>query len=53
MSPSVLTSMCPGLVSSGAGRAVLQGWGYTEDDVAEIKERLESMASAFDHEGDF
>ncbi|BDA46653.1 Protein misato homolog 1 [Coccomyxa sp. Obi] len=42
-----------GLVSSGAGRATLQGWGYTEDDIAEIRERLESMASAFDHEEDF
>jgi hypothetical protein len=28
--------------------AVLQGWSYTGDDVAEIEERLQQMASCFD-----
>lgn len=32
--------------------AVLQGWGYTADDVTEIEERLLTMASAFDHDDD-
>lgn len=44
---------CTGLVSSGMGRAILQGWGYTQDDVAEVEERLQSMASAYDQDDDF
>ncbi|EIE19615.1 tubulin nucleotide-binding domain-like protein [Coccomyxa subellipsoidea C-169] len=41
-----------GLVGSGGGMAVLQGWGYTADDVTEIEERLLTMASAYDHDDD-
>jgi hypothetical protein len=33
--------------------AVLQGWNYSADDVAEIEERLQTMASAFEHADDF
>jgi len=44
---------CTGLVSSGAGRAILQGWGYAQDDVAEVEERLQNMASAYDQDDDF
>ena len=39
-----------GLVRSAPGRSVLQGWGYGEDDVAEVEERLQAMAGAFEHD---
>ncbi|KAK9918811.1 hypothetical protein WJX75_007119 [Coccomyxa subellipsoidea] len=42
-----------GLSTSGGGMAVLQGWNYSADDVAEIEERLQTMASAFEHADDF
>lgn len=42
-----------GAVSTAAGRAVLQGWGYSGDDVAEVQERLQVMASAFDVHDEF
>ena len=40
------------MVRSGQGRSILQGWGYTDDDVAEVEERLQAMASAYDSEDD-
>lgn len=42
-----------GAVSTGPGRAIVQGWGYSGDDVAEIEERLQVMASAFDVHDEF
>ena len=44
--------LCAGLLRSGQGRAILQGWGYTDDDVAEVEERLQAMAGAFDNDDD-
>ena len=35
---------------SGPGQALLQGWSYSADDVAEIEERLQQMASCFDND---
>lgn len=43
-----LNWMCAGVVRSGPGLSLLQGWSYTGDDVAEIEERLQQMASCFD-----
>jgi hypothetical protein len=37
-------------VRSGPAQAILQGWGYAQDDVAEVEERLQAMAGAFDHD---
>jgi len=31
--------------------AVIQGWSYTSDDVAQIEERLQQMASCIDDNG--
>ena len=41
---------CAGAVRSGRGVALLQGWSYTADDVAEIEERLQQMASSYDND---
>ena len=41
---------CAGAVRSGPGLALLQGWSYTADDVAEIEERLQQMASCYDND---
>ena len=45
---SIMCSCRAGITGCDRGRALLQGWGYTDDDVAEVRERLEVMASAFD-----
>ena len=46
------SSCCAGLVRSGPGTAILQGWSYTSDDVTEIEERLQQMASCYDADDD-
>ncbi len=46
--------MCSaGVVRTGAGRATLQGWEYSGDDVDEVEERLQAMAAAFDANHEF
>ena len=50
----VLGTSLRGLVGAGtsAGRAVLNGWGFEPNDVAEVEEALHDLEQSYNDEDD-
>ena len=52
--PKTGSSACaPGTAATAQGRAVLSGWGYSAEEVAEAQEQLQALASAAEVDDEF
>ena len=43
----------PGTAATAQGRAVLAGWGYGQEEIAEVEEQLHVLASAGEVDDEF